>query len=322
MHSFFVMCMLMRKVLFKALSSPKRDFESSSPLAAMSSSENTLEAASSSQMTSEYKKLSIPEYTKVLTAIFAYIDGLSTEGNPSGTKLAYSQALSKVLSASEMRGVVDDVLTSEKIPAGTNPLKYAATSILVMQEIGIELFPSDSLNGVVTLDKIQKLLKRAGGGRSELLKCITDHLVAVVEKGKMVADEICTLFTSALVYSIDDSSEKNRVERKINKVLQLTALTNENSRSQSPPAFVGRDRMDVFTAVASASSGVQSNDTRNENEYTATHIYDDDEFEDLLDNEVLDAPPKVKDLFDEDQLGVGASEEDNDDDDDDNYDSH
>ena len=123
------------------LSSPKRDFESSSPLAAMSSSENTLEAASSSQMTSEYKKLSIPEYTKVLTAIFAYIDGLSTEENPSGTKLAYSQASSKVFSASEMRGVVDDVLTSEKIPAGTNPLKYAATSILVMQEIGIELFP-------------------------------------------------------------------------------------------------------------------------------------------------------------------------------------
>ena len=304
------------------LSSPKRDFESSSPLAAISSSENTLEAASSSQMTSEYKKLSIPEYTKVLTAIFAYIDGLSTEENPSGTKLAYSQASSKVFSASEMRGVVDDVLTLEKIPAGTNPLKYAATSILVMQEIGIELFPSDSLNGVVTLDKIQKLLKRAGGGRSELLKCITDHLVAVVEKGKMVADEICTLFTSALVYSIDDSSEKNRVERKINKVLQLTALTNENSRSQSPPAFVGRDRMDVFTAVASASSGVESNDTRNENECTATHTYDDDEFEDLLDNEVLDAPPKVKDLFDEDQLGVGASEEDNDDDDDDNYDSH
>merc|ERR1719181_2534670 len=107
------------------LSSPKKAFESVSPLA-ISSSAASLGSnidATSSSTTSEYMKFSIPEYTKVLDAMFVYIDKLSDHQNPHGTKDAYTEGSSRGLSILAMGEIIETVLKSSEIPSDADSWK-------------------------------------------------------------------------------------------------------------------------------------------------------------------------------------------------------
>ena len=87
------------------------------------------------------------------------------------------------------------------------------------------------------------------------------------------------------------------------------------ARSQSPPSFVGQNCATTHANHASISvepsSLKKDNSPLSQKKSVVTHTFDD-EFEDLLDNELLEAPPKVRDLYDEELMGVGVAEDDND----------
>jgi len=170
---------------------------------------------------------------------------------------------------------------------------YTGTVITIIQEKGSELIPEEALNGVVTVERLKKILKKNGFGRCEIWSLMCLHLQTLLKMRPLLLQELQDVFTSALVTHIHDANEKQRVERKVNKLVGLSILPEGISRSPSPP---NRAQQNPPTPPASSSKSSKLQRMTFGTLNTSVVELDDDE---ILEDEVLEERPKLRDLAEE-----------------------
>ena len=257
---------------------------------------------------------------KVLKAFFDFLEGLPGSGADSDMSIAYNGANIETLLLSTALELVDSVTKTGSFRS--SPDVVASTVLVILTEIGFQLFPKEALNGVVTLEKLQKQLKKLGGGRLEVLNAVTDHLSVAVGKNKTDPEELSNIFTSRLVHFVDEDNDRIRVERKVQKLLHLAAVTPKVLSKSPTMTEIDNQVGDRFgggggAAAASASvaayppsaSSVQiapSNpklapkDKISGVKFLSANKSIADEFEDLDDVDVIGKPPPVRDLAEDD----------------------
>jgi hypothetical protein len=170
---------------------------------------------------------------------------------------------------------------------------YTGTVVTIIQEKGSELIPEEALNGVVTVERLKKILKKNGFGRCEIWSLMCLHLQTLLKMRPLLLQELQDVFTSALITHIHDANEKQRVERKVNKLVGLSILPEGISRSPSPP---NRAQQNPPTPPASSSKSSKLQRMTFGTLNTSVVELDDDE---ILEDEVLEERPKLRDLAEE-----------------------
>jgi hypothetical protein len=267
--------------------------------------------------------LTLVDCGRMLGIFFEFLESLPGTGINSDLVNAYNSADIESLLLSTASDLLSSAISK---PITVQPYVVASTVLVILTEVGFQLFPKEVLNGVVTLDKVQKALKKLGGGRLELLNVILDHLSTAVAQHLADADEMAGIFTARITHFVDDEGDNNvRVQRKVHKLLQLAAVSSRSPRNRSksptsPTSAMGKSsasasisldlseskevqtrssiQTDIITSAKSsslASIGKVATNNRAANKFSKSFV---DDFEDLDDVDTIGAPPPVRDLAD------------------------
>jgi hypothetical protein len=139
-------------------------------------------------------------------------------------------------------------------------IHWAATVLYIIKEKGNELLPNEALNGVVTVDRLKKEHKKRGGGRAELWTVLSIHLQKLLEYDNNSLDNLSQCFTNALIHHISNVNDRDRIERKVHKLVQLTMITEGSSRSPSPPSrFNKNDDLNIVIEKKNTKKELENN---------------------------------------------------------------
>jgi hypothetical protein len=181
--------------------------------------------------------------------------------------------------------------------------------ITIFRKIGDTIFPSDLLNGIVTLDKVEKYLKKASDGRLDVFKSIINHLKHIAGSTAQDVQNICELYSTNFISYIPEEEERLRLKRKISKLLHIAAISNEKIRSHSPPKSPQKS---VHSTNYTQETGkIEDDFERPEEIFKISTLPNqskiskfskgifDDELNELEDLDFISPPPLVKDLAEE-----------------------
>ena len=168
---------------------------------------------------------------------------------------------------------------------------YTGTVITIIRQKGAELVPEEALNGVVTVERLKKILKKNGFGPSEIWSCFSSHLQTLLKIRPMQLQELQDVFTKALIEHITDSSERQRIERKVSKLVGLSILPEGLSRSPSPPNRTVTAQS--YSPTVNPGSKVQTQRMTFGTLYKSAAELDEEEF---AEDEEFEQPPALRDL--------------------------
>mmetsp|Transcript_14403 Transcript_14403/g.21600 ORF Transcript_14403/g.21600 Transcript_14403/m.21600 type:complete len:785 (+) Transcript_14403:74-2428(+) len=194
-----------------------------------------LSVTDESKSTTDLRITSTMETTQVAALLQAVCSYLENMDEPLVVKKAYFTAANDANSvpSSEVMNLINDHGKNKVFSSSA-----AAAAILILKvadEKGSYMLPSDLLNGVVSVEKVNKSHKKMGGHRAEVWTALTDHMRRIIESKRMSQEEICKIVTSSLVNHID-ADDRSRVERKVLKLVQLAVLPPEKeSHTPRPP---------------------------------------------------------------------------------------
>ena len=187
--------------------------------------------------------------------------------------------------------------------------KVFSLMITIFRKIGDTIFPSDLLNGIVTLDKVEKFLKKLSDGRLEIFKSIINHLKHIADSTAQDVQNLCELYSTNFISYIPEEEERLRLKRKISKLLHIAAISNEKTRSHSPPKSPQKsahstdytqETGEIEDDFERPEEIVKISTLPNQSKITkfSRGIFDD-ELNELEDLDFISPPPLVKDLAEE-----------------------
>jgi len=145
------------------------------------------------------------------------------------------------LSISILQSIINDSLrgTSTNTIDSSNFTYFTTLIHLVLQTKGSDLIPFDVFNGLVTVDKVKKELKRLGIGRIELWNAAFCHvsnilkiLTKIVFRNANLVQELANSLCETLLHDVAEGDDKGRIRRKLLNLIQLVILPDVNSSGE------------------------------------------------------------------------------------------
>ena len=190
------------------------------------------------QSTDSESELNVDTALPFLTILLETI--ISPEGTGAGIGEAYDKAETKMrdkFSISTLSATVTDVSIPE-----------AAVYVLaILGTIGSMILPASLLNGVVTVEKLQREYKRLGDAYSSTWNKMISHLAVITTtrapvKGSSLrtspvsAEKITAVFSNALTMKLS-SEDRDRLRRKVNNLLMMAVLEERESTFEAGGGF-------------------------------------------------------------------------------------
>ena len=277
------------------------------------------------------RSYNLQDCVQIVTSIALKLENFFSfcEKNQSIDSIPYIKPLDlQTLSVSILQSIINDSLrgTSTNVVDGSN-LNYFTTLIqLILRTKGADLIPFDVFNGLVTVDKLKKELKRLGIGRIELWNATFSHmgnilkiLTKIVFRNANLVQELANNLCETLLYSMTEGDDKHRIRRKLVNLIQLLILPDINSsgelgssggRTANPPPVPPKPTPPKPSKINKSNFaydkiGVNISKLSTLGGGNADHAdLDDDE---IIDEETIAGPPLLRDLAPENGVTAATS---------------
>jgi hypothetical protein len=198
----------------------------------------------SEEIVSLVRSYNLQDCVQIVTSLAAKLENyfVVCEKNQSVESIPYLKPLSlQGLSMSILQSIINDALrgtSTNSVDAST--LSYFTTLVqLVLQTKGTDLLPFDVFNGLVTVDKVKKELKRLGIGRIELWNAAFSHvsnilkiLTKIIFRNANLVQELANSLCETMLHDLAEGDDKARIRRKLVNLIQLVVLPDVNSSGE------------------------------------------------------------------------------------------
>eukprot|EP01034_Spumella_vulgaris_P023191 gene23191-29386_t len=228
-----------------------------------------------------------------ISSIYTYTS-LSSSGSARLSEIAQYVSLLAGGSEGALRGERDRQQLED---LSANEELLGDTVLAIVQTQCSLLAPKDAFSGVVTLDKLKKEHKkgRSPAAAVELWEGLAAHLQKVVEINSAYKADLTSCFVGALVSQVSDD-DLDRFTRKVSTLIALVFDSTSSSGVSTPPPpshFTTQPSRSTFAnSAVSKPTRFISYDSMQLPSARASEFED----EELLDDEVVERPPALRDI--------------------------